>query len=59
MLDPGTGFKLYPCNGFTQRPIDAALALREEHGISSLMQNVSKQGSWDLVRREATLSGVP
>jgi aconitate decarboxylase len=33
MLDPGTGFKLYPCNGFTQRPIDAALALREEHGI--------------------------
>ena len=26
MLDPGVGFKLYPCNGFTQRPIDAALA---------------------------------
>ena len=33
MLDPGVGFKLYPCNGFTQRPIDAALALRNEYGI--------------------------
>ena len=33
MLDPGVGFKLYPCNGFTQRPIDAALALRSEYGI--------------------------
>ena len=33
MLDPGTGFKLYPCNGFTQRPIDAALSLREEYKI--------------------------
>lgn len=33
MLDPGVGFKLYPCNGFTQRPIDAALALREQYGI--------------------------
>src|SRR4029079_3351783 len=33
MLDPGTGFKLYPCNGFTQRPIDAALALRAGHNI--------------------------
>ena len=33
MLDPGVGFKLYPSNGFTQRPIDAALALRKEHNI--------------------------
>ena len=33
MLDPGTGFKLYPSNGFTQRPIDAALSLRAEHDI--------------------------
>ena len=33
MLDPGVGFKPYPCNGFTQRPIDGALALREEHNI--------------------------
>jgi aconitate decarboxylase len=33
MVDPGVGFKKYPCNYFTHRPIDAALALRAEHGI--------------------------
>ena len=33
MLDPGVGFKPYPCNGFTQRPIDGALELRDEHNI--------------------------
>ena len=33
MLDPGVGFKPYPCNGFTQRPIDGALELREEYKI--------------------------
>ena len=31
MLDPGVGFKKHPCNYFTHRPIDAALALRREH----------------------------
>jgi 2-methylcitrate dehydratase PrpD len=33
MLDPGVGFKPYPCNGFTQRPIDGALELRGEFKI--------------------------
>jgi 2-methylcitrate dehydratase PrpD len=33
MLDPGVGFKAFPSNGFTQRPIDGALELRREHGI--------------------------
>jgi 2-methylcitrate dehydratase PrpD len=33
MVDPGVGFKKYPSNYFTHRPIDAALALREEHGF--------------------------
>jgi len=33
MLDPGVGFKAFPSNGFTQRPIDGALELRKEHGI--------------------------
>jgi aconitate decarboxylase len=33
MVDPGVGFKKYPCNYFTHRPIDAALALREEAGL--------------------------
>jgi len=33
MVSPGVGFKKHPCNYFTHRPIDAALALREQHGI--------------------------
>jgi 2-methylcitrate dehydratase PrpD len=33
MLDPGVGFKAFPSNGFTQRPIDGALELRREHGL--------------------------
>ena len=33
MVDPGVGFKKHPSNYFTHRPIDAALALREEHTI--------------------------
>lgn len=33
MVDPGVGFKKHPSNYFTHRPIDAALALRDEHGI--------------------------
>ena len=33
MLDPGVGFKAYPSNGFTQRPISGAIELREEHGL--------------------------
>ncbi len=34
MVDPGVGFKKHPSNYFTHRPIDAALALREEPGFS-------------------------
>lgn len=33
MVDPGVGFKKYPSNYFTHRPIDAALALRAEPGF--------------------------
>ncbi|MPZ44352.1 MAG: hypothetical protein GEV05_13275 [Betaproteobacteria bacterium] len=33
MVDPGVGFKKHPSNYFTHRPIDAALALREEEGF--------------------------
>ena len=33
MVDPGVGFKKHPSNYFTHRPIDAALALREQHNI--------------------------
>lgn len=40
MADPGVGFKKHPSNYFTHRPIDAALALREEHGITA--QQIAK-----------------
>src|SRR4051812_9827571 len=33
MVKPGVGFKKHPSNYFTHRPIDAALALREEFNI--------------------------
>ncbi|GAA5234426.1 MmgE/PrpD family protein [Verticiella sediminum] len=33
MVDPGVGFKKYPSNYFTHRPIDAALALRKAPGF--------------------------
>src|SRR5688572_8073979 len=35
MVDPGVGFKKHPSNYFTHRPIDAALALREELKLDS------------------------
>ena len=34
MVEPGVGFKKHPSNYFTHRPIDAALALCEEHGLT-------------------------
>ena len=33
MVKPGVGFKKHPSNYFTHRPIDAAIALREEFSI--------------------------
>lgn len=33
MIETGVGFKKHPANYFTHRPIDAALALRREHGL--------------------------
>jgi aconitate decarboxylase len=35
MITPGVGFKKHPSNYFTHRPIDAALALRQEHDIKA------------------------
>jgi aconitate decarboxylase len=35
MVDPGVGFKKHPSNYFTHRPIDAALALREEFNLKA------------------------
>lgn len=33
MIDPGVGFKRFPCNGNTHRAIEAALALREQYSL--------------------------
>lgn len=35
MVNPGVGFKKHPSNYFTHRPIDAALALRDEPGFDA------------------------
>src|SRR4051794_1385808 len=60
MLDPGVGFKLYPCNGFTQRPIDAALALREAHKIRAAdIERVQiTHPRFDYVNRPQPASGL-
>ncbi len=36
MVSPGVGFKKHPSNYFTHRPIDAALALRDEPGFDPM-----------------------
>lgn len=33
MVDPGVGFKKYPCNYFTHRPVDAMLELQRKHSL--------------------------
>ncbi len=33
MVEPGVGFKKHPCNYFTHRAVDAALALHHEQGV--------------------------
>jgi len=35
MVEPGVGFKKHPCNYFTHRPIDAALALVAAHDLKA------------------------
>jgi aconitate decarboxylase len=40
MVDPGVGFKKHPSNYFTHRPIDAAIALREEHALRA--ENIAR-----------------
>lgn len=40
MVDPGVGFKKYPSNYFTHRPIDAALAIRQNERFEA--ENVAE-----------------
>jgi 2-methylcitrate dehydratase PrpD len=60
MVDPGVGFKKYPSNYFTHRPIDAALALRREHTLSA--QQIDRVEvvfpRFDYVDRPVPLTGL-
>lgn len=60
MVDPGIGFKKYPSNGFTQRPIDAALKLRSEHGLEpAQIARVEVDGPpFDYVNRPSPSTGL-
>lgn len=40
MIDPGVGFKKYPCNYYTHRPVDAMLELQRKHCL--VLNQVSK-----------------
>jgi 2-methylcitrate dehydratase PrpD len=60
MVDPGVGFKKHPCNYFTHRPIDAALALRAEHSISAAEIDVAEVTfpRFDYVDRPSPATGL-
>ena len=60
MVDPGVGFKKYPCNYFTHRPIDAALALREEHAIQprQIERVLVRFPAFDYVNRPSPATGL-
>src|SRR5580704_17642182 len=60
MVDPGVGFKKYPCNYFTHRPIDAALALREEHAIQprQIARVLIRFPAFDYVNRPSPATGL-
>ena len=46
ILLSGVGFKAFPCNYFTHRPIDGALQLREEFGIKP--EQIDRYLNWPL-----------
>ena len=60
MVSPGVGFKKYPSNYFTHRPIDAALALREEAKLDpATIQRVTVNfPRFDYVNRPQPESGL-
>jgi len=60
MVDPGVGFKKHPSNYFTHRPIDAALALREESGFdAAAIERVDIQfPRFDYVNRPQPKTGL-
>jgi 2-methylcitrate dehydratase PrpD len=60
MVKPGVGFKKHPSNYFTHRPIDAALALREEFSIkaSEIVRVEVIFPRFDYVNRPQPLTGL-
>ncbi len=60
MVDPGVGFKKHPSNYFTHRPIDAALALREEKDFaaSSIARVDIRFPRFDYVHRPQPRTGL-
>jgi len=60
MVDPGVGFKKYPSNYFTHRPIDAALAVRKREAfeIEEVAEVVIRFPDLHYVDRPAPASGL-
>jgi aconitate decarboxylase len=60
MVDPGVGFKKYPSNYFTHRPIDAALAIRgdERFAIDDVVEVVIRFPDLRYVDRPNPASGL-
>jgi len=60
MVKPGVGFKKHPSNYFTHRPIDAALALREEFSIApaEIVRVEVIFPRFDYVNRPAPVTGL-
>jgi 2-methylcitrate dehydratase PrpD len=60
MVRPGVGFKKHPSNYFTHRPIDAALALREQPGFdpSAIARVDIRFPRFDYVNRPQPKTGL-
>jgi aconitate decarboxylase len=60
MVEPGVGFKKYPSNYFTHRPIDAALALRQDPAfdVARIDRVEVEFPPFDYVNRPAPSTGL-
>ncbi|HTK02755.1 MAG TPA: MmgE/PrpD family protein [Bordetella sp.] len=60
MVEPGVGFKKYPSNYFTHRPIDAALALRQDPAfdVARIDRVEVEFAPFDYVNRPAPSTGL-
>ena len=60
MVDPGVGFKKHPCNYFTHRAVDAALALYHEQGVrKEQIENVEVRfPPFEYINRPKPASGL-